>query len=118
MRSAEFGDISIRTMVTQQQMQTQISVDHSELVSALTAHIPAVQAKLGSDYGLHASIEVSQGGASFSGNQGQSSSQKDYKPFSASAQIDVGAAQLEAERTVARPTAAAVVDDSRLDIRA
>lgn len=117
MRSTEFGDISIRTSVTQQQMQAQISVDHSELVSALSAHIPAVQAKLGADYGLHASIEVSQGGASFSGNQGQSS-QRDYKPSTPFAQIDGMALPTEPERAIARPVAATVAEGSRLDIRA
>ncbi|HEX4283551.1 MAG TPA: hypothetical protein VHZ28_00565 [Terracidiphilus sp.] len=119
MRSTEFGDISIRTMVNQQQMQTQISVDHSELVSALTAHIPAAQAKLGAEYGLHASIEVSQGGASFSNQQGQSSSQRDYKPFTPSMQFDGTASLAEIDRIVSRPIAAAVVaEGSRLDIRA
>ncbi len=119
MRSTEFGDISIRTMVTQQQMQTQISVDHSELVSALTAHIPSVQAKLGADYGLHASIEVSQGGASFSNNQGQSS-QKDYKPFTPSTQIAGTAPLADTDRMIARPAAVAspLLEGSRLDIRA
>ena len=117
MRSAEFGDISIRTMVTQQQVQAQISVDHSELVSALAAHIPAAQAKIGADYGLHASIEVSQGGASFSNNQGQSS-QRDYKPFTPSAQIDGTTTLADTERVVIRPVAAALAEGSRLDIRA
>jgi hypothetical protein len=117
MRSSEFGDISIRTSVTQQQMQAQISVDHSELVSALSAHIPAVQAKLGADYGLHASIEVSQGGASFSGNQGQSS-QKDYKPFTPFAHIDGVASPTESDKGIVRPAAATVGEGSRLDIRA
>jgi len=119
MRSTEFGDISIRTMVTQQQMQTQISVDHSELVSALTAHIPSVQAKLGADYGLHASIEVSQGGASFSNNQGQSS-QKDHKPFTPSTQIDGTAPLAETDRMFTRPVTAVapLMEGSRLDIRA
>ena len=66
MHSSEFGDISIRTSVTQQQMQTQISVDHDELGNALSAHIPNMQMKLGSEYGLHATIEVNQNGTSFS----------------------------------------------------
>ncbi len=66
MHSSEFGDISIRTSVAQQQMQTQISVDHGELGNALSAHIPNMQTKLGSEYGLHATIEVNQSGASFS----------------------------------------------------
>ena len=119
MRSTEFGDISIRTMVTQQQMQTQISVDHSELVSALTAHIPAVQAKLGADYGLHASIEVSQGGASFAGNQEQSS-QREYKPSTPFTQMDLSASSTETDRVTTRSVvaAAAIAEGSRLDIRA
>ena len=66
MHSSEFGDISIRTSVTQQQMQTQISVDHDELGNALSAHIPDMQMKLGNEYGLHATIEVNQSGTSFS----------------------------------------------------
>lgn len=72
MHSSEFGDISIRTSISQQQMQTQISVDHNELGNALSAHIPSMQAKMGSDYGLHATIEVNQGGASFSSDGGRS----------------------------------------------
>lgn len=118
MHSAEFGDISIRTMVTQQQVQAQISVDHSELVNALAAHIPAAQAKIGAEYGLHASIEVSQGGASFTGNPQQQLSQKDYKPFAASAQIDSSAPLIETDRAIARPMATSIVEGSRLDIRA
>jgi hypothetical protein len=76
MHSSEFGDISIRTAVSQQQMQAHISVDHNELGNALSAHIPSVQAKLDSDFGLHATIEVSQGGASFSSNGDRSQQQK------------------------------------------
>ena len=49
MRSTEFGDISIRTLVSQQQMQAQISVDHSELSNAISAHIPSMQAKFGNE---------------------------------------------------------------------
>ena len=74
MHSNEFGDISIRTAVSQQQMQAQISVDHNELGNAISAHIPSVQAKFGNEYGLHATIEVNQGGASLS-NEGERSSQ-------------------------------------------
>ena len=45
MHSAEFGDISIRTSVSQQQMQAQISVDHDELGNAISAHIPVTSDK-------------------------------------------------------------------------
>jgi len=51
MHSAEFGDISIRTSVSQQQLTAQISVDHSELGSAISAHLPSLQSKLGSEFG-------------------------------------------------------------------
>jgi hypothetical protein len=116
MHSTEFGDISIRTAVSQQQMQTQISVDHSELGNALSAHIPAIQAKLGSDYGLHATIEVNQSGASFS-NDGDRSHQQQQK------------AELRTVEGVEAPTtmqsdminlrgSAVVNHEYRLDIRA
>lgn len=117
MHSSEFGDISIRTMVSQQQMQAQISVDHNELSSALSAHIPAMQAKLGNEYGLHASIEVSQNGASFtSGERGQSS-QRDQKAFVPSVQVEGATASTETDRIVLRAPSVSVMSD-RLDIRA
>jgi len=114
--SAEFGDISIRTMVSQQQMQAQISVNHSELVNALSAHIPSVQAKIGNEYGLHAQIQVSQNGASFSNQNGQPS-QRDQKPFVASTALDSMAAPAEMARLPLGVPAAAVLDGTRLDIR-
>jgi hypothetical protein len=116
MHSTEFGDISVRTMVSQQQVQAQISVDHSELGSAISAHIPSMQAKLGNDLGLHATIEVSQSGMSFSGERGQSSA-KDQRPFVQSIQADGTQASAETDRLPLRapPT---VLDGSRLDIRA
>jgi hypothetical protein len=116
MHSTEFGDISIRTMVSQQQMQAQISVDHSELSNAISAHIPSIQTKLDNQYGLHASIEVSHGGASFSGERGQSS-QKDQRAFIPSAQLEGTAPASETDRMVLRVPSVAVVSD-RLDIRA
>ncbi len=117
MRSAEFGDISIRTMVSQQQVQAQISVNHSELVNALSAHIPSVQAKIGNEYGLHASIEVSQNSASFTNENGQSS-QRDQKPFVPSTLLNNLAAPVEIDRLPMRAIAPALLDTTRLDIRA
>jgi hypothetical protein len=117
MHSAEFGDISIRTMVSQQQVQAQISVNHSELVNALSAHIPSVQAKMGDEYGLHAHIEVSQNSASFSNQSGQSS-QRDQKSFFASTALDSFATPAEVDRMPMRAVAPVVLDATRLDIRA
>jgi hypothetical protein len=76
MRSVEFGEISIRTSISEQQMTTQISADHHDLVNAISAHAPSVEAKLGNDFGLHASIEVNQSGSSLSGDPRQSQQQQ------------------------------------------
>jgi hypothetical protein len=80
MHSAEFGDISIRTSLSQQQMVTQISLDHNDLSQTISTHLSAVQTKLGEEYGLHASIEINNQGAPLSGGQGNSS-QRDQQSF-------------------------------------
>ena len=76
----EFGSVSIRTTVTEQQMQTQIAVDHSELGSALAAHIPSMQQKLGRDFGLQSSIEVNANGSGFTGSRQHTSQQQTAAP--------------------------------------
>jgi hypothetical protein len=116
LHSAEFGDISIRTSVSQQQMQTQISVNHGGLESAISAHLPALENKLGSDYGLRTSIEVNQSGGSLSGSHQQSSQ-------SQSAPAHDSVSQSGAERVAEmEPTILAaspyLADSGRLDIRA
>lgn len=116
MHSSDFGDISIRTSVSQQQMMAQISVDHRDLSSAISARIPAVQAKLGNEFGLNASIEVSQTSMSFSGDRGQS--QQEQKPFVQSVQISGGSPEVEVERVGEHIIQYAADDASRLDIRA
>ena len=114
LRSAEFGDISIRTSVSQQQMLAQISVDHGDLGKAITMHVPAVQSKLGEEFGLRASIEVHQSGASFSGEQGSSSAGQ-QRPYGRSVQTQ----NISAETESLNPAAvAAAWDGNRLDVRA
>jgi hypothetical protein len=116
MRSSEFGDISIRTSVSQQQMVAQISTDHGDLGAAISAHIPSVQEKLGSDFGLHASIQVSQDGASFSDERGNSS-QKQQQTTVRSVSVESVATAVETDKSNLRspPNAS---DEYRLDIRA
>jgi hypothetical protein len=114
MHSAEFGDISIRTSVSQQQLTAQISVDHSELGSAISAHLPSLQSKLGSDFGLHASIEVNQLGGSATGGNGQPSHQN-HKMISQPVPLDSSALQADAD-PITLPHESLEV--SRLDIRA
>ncbi len=80
MHSTEFGDISIRTTMSQQQMVTQISLNHTDLSQAISAHVATVQAKLGENYGLHSSIEVNNQGSSLTGESGDSSRQEQRSP--------------------------------------
>jgi hypothetical protein len=116
MHSAEFGDISIRTSVSQQQLMAQINVDHSELGSAIAAHLPSLQSKLGSDFGLHASIEVNQLGGSVTGGNGQSS-QQNHKMTSQPVPPDPSALNAEGD-WMPLPGQSLEVEGSRLDIRA
>ncbi len=115
MRSAEFGDISIRTAVSQQQMQTQISVDHRELGSALSAQIPAMLAKLGNAYGLQATIEVNQSRPSFS-NDGERSQQHPQKSEIRPVESVEVPAALQSDINSLRGSAA-TSSEYRLDIR-
>jgi hypothetical protein len=116
MHSAEFGEISIRTSVSQQQMTAQISVDHGDLGKAISAHIPAMEAKLGGDFGLRALVQVNQSGMSFSGERGYSP-QREQRPFVQAAQAEGVSAITEIDS--AAPRLAAVAGDGyRLDIRA
>jgi trimeric autotransporter adhesin len=117
MRSTEFGDISIRTMVTQQQVQAQISVDHSELSNVLSSHIPAIQAKFGNELGLQATVEVNQSGMSFSGERGQSSPQQQPQSFVRSISTE-GAGTIVDNDPLPLRAPLTVVGGSRLDIQA
>jgi hypothetical protein len=58
MRSAEFGNVSVSTSVNRESIAAQISFEHMDLGKALTAHLPSIEAKLSSDYGVHAKVEV------------------------------------------------------------
>jgi hypothetical protein len=124
MHSAEFGDISIRTSVVQRQMVTQISLDHSALSQAISAHVSNAQTKLADDFGLHASIEVrnsataSQGNGTAShtgsGDAGQSSQRQRSSSASAPADISFSAAD---ENGVSLAAITATSSEERLDVR-
>jgi len=116
MHSAEFGDISIRTSVSQEQLMAQINVDHSDLGSAIAAHLPSLESKLGNEFGLHASFEVNQLGGSATGGNGQSS-QQNHKMTSQPVSLDSLALNAEDDR-MPLPGQSLELEDSRLDIRA
>jgi hypothetical protein len=117
MRSSEFGDISIRTSINQQQMVTRISLDHSDLSQAISAHVSTLQTKLGENFGLNASIEVHNLASSHSGEPGQSS-QREQGALNQSAQA--GGAQFvpEEESGITMEAPANAGNGNRLDIRA
>jgi len=115
MHSPEFGDISIRTSVSQQQVQAQINTDHGELGDAISAHIPLLQTRLGNDFGLHTSIEVNQLGGFHNGGQGQPSQQNHNWSSNRNAAGGVAPAMETDSKTLPVPLLS--VDESRLDIR-
>jgi hypothetical protein len=116
MHSAEFGEISIRTSVSQQQMVAQISVDHGDLGKAISAHIPGMEARLGNELGLRALVQVSQSGMSFSGERGYSP-QREQSTYAQPVQVDAVPGFVETDNAVLR-VAASSVDGYRLDIQA
>lgn len=114
MHSAEFGDISVRTSVSAQQVQAQIEVDHNELGNAISAHISSLETKLGNDFGLHASIEVNQLGTSHHNGQGQSSQQQQNLSANRALAGELG----QTTDTQVPPSLLRAADEGRLDIRA
>ena len=117
LHTSEFGDISIRTSVSQQQMQAQISLDHSELSQAIAAHISSVQAKLGDEHGIQASIQINNQGASDSSDSGQPS-QRQQNSFASFTGQTVNADYAEADNQMSLGVLAATGNEHRLDIRA
>lgn len=116
MHSPEFGDIAIRTTILQQQMVTQISLSHNDLSQAISAHVATVQAKLGQDYGLHASIEVNNQGSSLSGDA-QHASQQEQPRFSRSSRAQGVAAPPEIDSGIGMGAITSVGNRYGLDIR-
>jgi hypothetical protein len=117
MRSTEFGDISIRTSITQQQMVTQISLDHNDLSQAISAHVSTMQTKLGEDYGIHASIEVHNMGSPHSGEPGQSS-QREQRTLAPSQAASNAPFTAEDDAGAMVGALAVAGNGNRLDIRA
>lgn len=117
MNSVEFGNISIRATMSQQQMLAQISLDHGELSQAISAHVSTVQTKLGADNGVQATIQVNHQGASFSGGGGQSSSQREQRAYSSSMRIEGVEAASEPDVGLSVGAMVSTGNEDRLDIR-
>jgi hypothetical protein len=118
MHSADFGDISIRASLAQQQVMAQISVNHDELSQAMMAHLATVQTKIGNDYGLQASISVHHQGTATVGQGGGQSHQQQQRPHTRSSSA-TSPAQPSVPEMMAHPIPAAAADRGyRLDIQA
>ena len=122
MQSAEFGNISINTSLNHQALSAQISFDHLELGKALAVHLPAIEEKLGSAYGVQAKVELrdsnnpSSSNESGYSNSGQQSKEQRQSQGAAPALAQggmFGRITPTAVSTTVSPTASA----SRLDIR-
>lgn len=122
MRSNEFGNISISTSATRDQVSAQISVEHGELAKTLTAHLPEMQARLGSSQPMDVRIDMNgaatgQGTGNFGGmsndSAGQSRSGRQQAGNIAAGQSGNGVAEQQFS-----PVVAAVPSGyARLDIR-
>jgi hypothetical protein len=117
LHTTEYGDISIRTSVSQQQMQAQISLNHPELSQAIAAHISSVQTKLGDEHGIQASIQIDNQGTSYSSDSGQSSQRQQYA-FAGSTGSADAADYAETDNGMSLGALAATGNEHRLDIRA
>ncbi len=117
MRSSEFGNISIRTTVSQQQMLAQISLDHGELSQALASHVSSVQTKLENESGLHTLIEVNHQGALSSDDSGNPA-QREQQEFVRSGRRESAALAVEPETGLPQAALDSASDGVRLDIRA
>jgi hypothetical protein len=122
MQSAEFGNISISTSLNHQALSAQISIDHSELGRALAVHLPAIEEKLGSAYGVQAKVELrdtnnpSQSNESGYSNSGQQSRDQRQSQTGAGA-TGLGAVYQRAASLAVSTTTLAAAGTSRLDIR-
>jgi hypothetical protein len=114
--SAEFGNISIRASMSQQQMLAQISLDHGDLSQAISAHVSTVQTKLGADYGVQATIQVNHQGSSFSGESGQSSP-REQRAYSSSVRIEGAEATAEPDVGLSVGGMVSAGNENRLDVR-
>ncbi len=128
MHSEEFGAISINTSLSHQTLAAQITFDHSELGKALAMHVPAIEEKLGTAYGMHARVEVrdnsasmNDGGSAFAGNAGRQSAGNNRGQGSGTANTAPAGihatSALGAMNAVTGTPASVTSSSTRLDIR-
>ena len=120
MQSEEFGSMSISTSLSKQSLSAQIFTDHAELGRALAIHLPAMEQKLSTAYGLQAKVEINGGDASSATFAGTSSGQQSQGGRAQSG----GSRAMSLRAEIAMPLASATssieavaASSSRLDIQ-
>ncbi|WP_128911466.1 hypothetical protein [Granulicella sibirica] len=116
MHSAEFGSISINTSLTHQALSAQISISHSALGQALAMHLPSIEQKLGSAYGLQARVEVKDSSGTSAGDSGRQSENGRQSQTSGSSR-NSSIAGIGMAAAPATTTTSLLAKSSRLDIR-
>lgn len=121
MHSAEFGNISVSTSVDRQAIAAQISFEHADLGKALTAHVPLMEARLSSEYGMHARVEVVDQSMGPTGESGRGQAQGGESRTTGNGGTggggSTGSRRGEAAFT-AVPLAGGGTESSRLDVQA
>lgn len=116
LRSDEFGSMSISTTIGRQALSAEISTEHLELGRALAVHVPAMEQKLSTAYGLPARVEVNNGASSSSGSSDQQSqSGRQQTSGSPAMQLFPGGATPVVSMIASQ--AEPIAGSSRLDIR-
>ena len=124
MRTADFGDISIRTSSTRDSISAQISLGHDDLAKTLTAHMPEMQTRLASGEVVDVHIQNNAQSNDFNGsfgsaNQNGSSGQaQEDRPDSTTFAKTYSPDQTAVGGVSASLIAAAAASTGRLDIRA
>ena len=124
MHSADFGRITIQSTYGRDAISAQISLEDSQLGSALrsalSAHIPEMEQKLGQDHGLRASvtIDTQSRGDSGTGKEQQADPESDHRYRSAlGTNSPASPSTPPVQPSPGMTTTTATVDRSRLDVR-
>lgn len=115
LHSTEFGNVSVRTSISAQQLLAQITVDHSELSRALHAHLPAAEGRLGNESSVRTVIEIHDQNSSLSSGAGDHSRDSQREPVTSPRAKTANFSDNKIELV---PAAIATASDGRLDIRA
>ncbi len=120
MHSAEFGNVSVSTMLNRQSIAAQISFEHMDLGKALAQHLPSIEAKLSSEYGMHAKVEVRDQSLNSAADSGRGEERRESRSTTTSATAALSSSSTITESVdsfAGTSMAATLSEGARLDIR-